>query len=523
VAAVAVTPKTASLLVGQLAPLAASARDAAGNAVADRVAAWSSSDSLVAAVTADGIVTGRVAGTAVVFAAIDGVRDSAAITVRAVPVASVDVAPAAVEVVVGARHQLAAVPRDSAGQPLVGRVVAWSTTDAAIATVDSTGAVTSRAPGVATVSATSEGRSGAATVTVRRAPVAAVVLTPRRDTLPVGATRQFSAESRDAGGNLLAGRDLAWSVSDAAVASVSPTGVLTARAAGTAVLRVVSEGASDSAQIVVGGAPAPTRAAPDTVRLVTFGDSNLDLGYRGNDATIRARAYVSNSASNRLRAGEAHSEYQVTGKVERLWRSAGGLPIRTVNHAIWGTSTGGGSGGGPDRSHEGAPNARTVVDGVTRFEAEVLGRGFPWHGGESYGRIERTSAFTPDARSFVIIVLGSNDAYHGMPSDRTIANLQWMLERWTAAGLRADHLVLTTVSPRADNGGGEPIARINDGIRDLARRTGAGLIDVAHYTSTDNGRSWRSSSHRVDGAHWSESVRDWIAQELVAYMRPRTP
>jgi hypothetical protein len=270
-----------------------------------------------------------------------------------------------------------------------------------------------------------------------------------------------------------------------------------------------------------GSTPAPAPAV-DTVRVVTFGDSNLDLGYSGTDATIRVRAYVSNSSSNRLGDWQANSPLQVSGKVEQLWRSGGGLPIRAVNHAIWGTGTGGGGNGGPERSYEGAPNARTVVDGVTRFEAEVLGRGSVWSGGESYGAIGRTQSFRPTANSYAIIVLGSNDAYFGMSAGQTASNLTWMVGQWTGAGLRADHLVLTTVSPRTDNAGGEPIARINDEIRAIAGRTGTGLIDVANHTSADNGRTWRGSAYRVDGAHWSESVRDWLAQELVSYMRART-
>lgn len=109
-----------------------------------------------------------------------------------------------------------------------------------------------------------------------------------------------------------------------------------------------------------------------------------------------------------------------------------------------------------------------MVDGVTRFEAEVLGRGRPWRGGEGYGRIERANAFAPDASSFVVIVLGSNDACYVMRAEETVANLQWMIDRWVAAGLRADHVVLTTVSPRGGRGGGDPIARINDGVRALS-------------------------------------------------------
>jgi hypothetical protein len=43
------------------------------------------------------------------------------------------------------------------------------------------------------------------------------------------------------------------------------------------------------------------------------------------------------------------------------------------NHGISGTSSGGGAGGGADRHPPSSPNARAVVNGITRYEAEVLG------------------------------------------------------------------------------------------------------------------------------------------------------
>ena len=48
------------------------------------------------------------------------------------------------------------------------------------------------------------------------------------------------------------------------------------------------------------------------------------------------------------------------------------------------TTTGGNTHltGDPDRSSQGSPNARFSVGGKTRFEAEVLGEGYPWSGGE---------------------------------------------------------------------------------------------------------------------------------------------
>ncbi len=81
-------------------------------------------------------------------------------------VASVEVTPAAATIGLGATMQLAATPRDTSGTALAGRGITWSTDSAAIATVTASGLVSGHAAGTATITATSEGKLGTASVTV---------------------------------------------------------------------------------------------------------------------------------------------------------------------------------------------------------------------------------------------------------------------------------------------------------------------------------------------------------------------
>ena len=81
-------------------------------------------------------------------------------------VARMEVSPAGGSVQVGGTLQLAAVPRDAAGKVLSGRAVSWSSDNQAVATVTPGGRVTGVGAGSATVTATSEGKSGSASVTV---------------------------------------------------------------------------------------------------------------------------------------------------------------------------------------------------------------------------------------------------------------------------------------------------------------------------------------------------------------------
>src|SRR5207244_9939002 len=87
-------------------------------------------------------------------------------TVSSVPLIAVAVSPATANVFVGATTQLSAVTKDAAGSVLSGRVISWTSSNAAIATVSAAGLVTGVAAGSVTITATSEGRSGTASVGV---------------------------------------------------------------------------------------------------------------------------------------------------------------------------------------------------------------------------------------------------------------------------------------------------------------------------------------------------------------------
>ena len=263
------------------------------------------------------------------------------------------------------------------------------------------------------------------------------------------------------------------------------------------------------------------------VRVVTFGDSNTDWGLNGTSSTVLATSYV--SAAPHAAAMLPHTSDQLAGKIEARWRAVRSNAIRAVNHAISGTTTGGGGYGGPNRRHTGAPQARTRASGITRFEAEVLGKKWPWSGGEPVnkyyvdGSLRRMQAFVPGANDFVYVSMGTNDASNRISTKQTLANLGWMIDRWRAAGRRADHFLLTTLAPLSGTKGAT-FPEINNGIRALAKNKGVVLIDLASHTSADNGRTWRSSSlHVGDGVHYSEPVRDWLAEQVVAELRKRVP
>ncbi|HEV2150143.1 MAG TPA: Ig-like domain-containing protein [Longimicrobiaceae bacterium] len=166
IASVVVSPSAPTVQVGQTQQVSASARDANGHEVPGVTFGWTSSNTAAATVNGSGLVSGVAAGTSYVTASAGGKSAVSTVTVAAVPVATVTVSPGTASIAVGGSVDLAAVARDGSGQVLTGRPVTWATSNAGVATVSSTGVVTGVAGGTVTVTATSEGKSGTAQVTV---------------------------------------------------------------------------------------------------------------------------------------------------------------------------------------------------------------------------------------------------------------------------------------------------------------------------------------------------------------------
>ncbi len=169
VATVTVSPATASVAVGATVQLTATTKDANGNVLTGRTITWSSSATGMATANSSGLVSGVAAGSATITATSEGKSGTATITVTAAtppPVATVTVSPASASVAVGSTVQLTATTKDANGNVLTGRVITWSSNATAIASVNGTGLVSGIAAGSATITATSEGKSGSSAITV---------------------------------------------------------------------------------------------------------------------------------------------------------------------------------------------------------------------------------------------------------------------------------------------------------------------------------------------------------------------
>ena len=273
IASVAIQPRGATIQRGGTVQLSATLTDESGATVTDRLPTWTSTNSAVAVVSAGGLVTGIAPGSANVASSLDGKSDTASITVVAVPVANVTIQPASATLTVGQGTTLTATVKDANGTVVTDRPVAWTTSNASVASVSPAGIVTALAAGTATISATSEGSTGSASITVTAAPVATITLQPTSVTLQRNMSSTVTATLRDANGNVLTSRTVTWSSSDTTIARVSSSGVVTAVRLGAAAITATSEGKSASASVTV------TTGPVDRILILPSSIDNLRIGH----------------------------------------------------------------------------------------------------------------------------------------------------------------------------------------------------------------------------------------------------
>lgn len=281
VAAVNVSPSSASAQVGGAVQLTAQTLDASGNILTNRTVTWASSNAGVATVSAAGLVTAVGAGQATITASSEGVQGQSAfsaISGSATPapttsVATVLVSPSSLNIGAGTSYQFSATTLDGSGNTLTGRAVTWSSSAPSIASISSNGLVTALTAGQTTIVATSEGKTGQATITVSAAAVASITISPATGSITAGTSLQLAATAKDAQGNVLTGRTFTWRSLTSTIATVSATGLVTGVAAGTATIEASCDGVAAQAVYTIASAP----AVPAPVASITLSPASTAL------------------------------------------------------------------------------------------------------------------------------------------------------------------------------------------------------------------------------------------------------
>jgi acid phosphatase type 7 len=266
-----------------------------------------------------------------------------------IAVASVDVSPATANVLVGQTVQLTATPKDGAGNALSGRTVTWTSGDTSVAIVNGTGLVTAKkGGGPVTITATSEGKSGTAAVTVSTVPVASVDVTPATASVTAYGTVQLAAQAKDANGDPVAGASITWTSSDPGIANVNARGSVVGIAAGTASITATSGGASGTAVVTVQAYSGPPVLAgagdiADCSRVSQEGTARVLDGIVGQVATFGDGAYPDGSLSDYMNCFDPYwgrhkaRTRPATGNHEYNHGMAAGAP---GYYAYWGAAAG---------------------------------------------------------------------------------------------------------------------------------------------------------------------------------------
>lgn len=166
-----------------------------------------------------------------------------------IPVTGVTLVPTTVSITAGTSQQLTAtvLPSDATNKNVL-----WTTSNGTIATVNATGLVSALAIGNATITVTTQDGSKTATCAVTVAtsniPVTGVTVTPTTASLVAGNTQQLTATVLPANAT---NKNVAWSTSNATVATVNSSGLISALTAGTAIITVTTLDGSKTATCTV--------------------------------------------------------------------------------------------------------------------------------------------------------------------------------------------------------------------------------------------------------------------------------
>ena len=233
---ISVAPATLTLPVNGASSIVGTAFDCKGNSIRNKKISYSSSNTAVATVTTEGNVIAVGIGGASVSAVADGKSASVQVTVTPETAANVTVTPSTLTLRRTNTRQLTATARNNQNTIITGRTFRWGSSNSSIVSVDQNGLLTALTPGTVVITAEADQTTGSASVTVTEIPIGSCSLAPTTSKLTVSQSVVQAVTLRDTANNVISslGRNIAWTSDNEIAATVSGSGVVTARKAGTA-------------------------------------------------------------------------------------------------------------------------------------------------------------------------------------------------------------------------------------------------------------------------------------------------
>lgn len=258
---------------------------------------WSSDPTDIATVDNNGNVTAIKVGTATITVASKLNPDAKAtctVTVKPVPVTSITLNKSSLTLNFGESETIiATVKPDNA----TNKKVTWDTSDSTIATVDANGKVTAMSKeGTATITAKSVGNSSLSatckvTVTSPVVHVKKVSVSPTTLSMYPGESKALTATIDPSNAE---NKNVSWTFSDGAVATVNANGTVVAHSVGDATITVTTEDGGYTASCKVS-----VKEKPVNVTSITLDKSSFYLSF-GDSETIKATIKPDNATNKKV-------------------------------------------------------------------------------------------------------------------------------------------------------------------------------------------------------------------------------
>ena len=267
------------------------------NATGDKTVKWSSSNEAVAAVDSNGKVTAKKAGTAVITAtSSNGKTAGCTVTVKQkeIAITGISLNKSTTSLTEGESETLTATitPSNATGD----KTVKWSSSNEAVAAVDSNGKVTAKKAGTAVITATSSnGKTAGCTVTVKQKEIAITGISLNKSTTSLTEGESETLTATITPSNATGDKTVKWSSSNEAVAAVDSNGKVTAKKAGTAVITATSSnGKTAGCTVTVKQKDTYTGLRDVNGTLTYFANGQADKTYTGFVSYAGNNYYVIN-------------------------------------------------------------------------------------------------------------------------------------------------------------------------------------------------------------------------------------
>ena len=260
---------------------------------------WSSSNTSIAKVNASGEVTAIKEGKVVIIATVDKVKTTCNITVKKIPVQSLELDKTNLDLSIGKKIELKV--RN------INKTITWSSSDTSIAKVNELGEVTGIKEGKVVITATSDNSKITCNITVKKVPVQSITLDKTSFNLSIGKSVNLKATISPSNAT---NKTITWSSSNTNIAKVNEYGEVTGIKEGNVIITATIDNYKATCNVTVKKVPVQSIKLDKTSLNLTIGEKvKLNATISPSNATNKTITWSSSNTS----IAKVNSSGEVTG------------------------------------------------------------------------------------------------------------------------------------------------------------------------------------------------------------------